>query len=151
MSASASPRHPLRRVAHPSGLPRSPLLVVLLLAAGCGGSDPAGPPQGARFTIEVAFQESFTILLTEPGEVALAEALRASGDDMIVMGTLARGDGGFNAPYSWHLVPETTRFVDMTLEACSGRPASDVEADLDYWMELGTFCPWGSRVVGRPD
>ena len=151
MSVSVSPRHPRRRGSHPSGRPREALLALVLLVAGCGSSDPAGPPQGARFTIEVAFQESFTILLTNPAEVALAEALLASGGDMIVMGRLARGHGGFNAPYSWHLVPETTRFVDMTLEACSGRPASDVEADLDYWMELGTFCPWGSRVVGRSD
>lgn len=149
---SVSPfAHGLRRGRRLSGRSLVPLLALVLLAAGCGSSDPAGPPQGVRFTIEVAFQESFTILLTDPGEVALAEALLASGGDMIVMGTLARGHGGFNAPYSWHLVPETTRFVDMTLEACSGRPASDVEADLDYWMELGTFCPWGSRVVGRPD
>ncbi len=151
MSVSASFRHLSGRGAHPSGRLLAALLALVLLAAGCGRSDPAGPPQGARFTIEVAFQESFTVLLTDPAEVALAEALLASGEDMIVMGTLARGHGGFNAPYSWHLVPETTRFVDMTLEACSGRPASDVEADLDYWMELGTFCPWGSRVVGRRD
>lgn len=151
MSVLASSRHRCGQGAHPSRRPLAALLALVLLAAGCGGSDPAGPPQGARFTIEVAFQESFTVLLTDPAEVALAEALLASGEDMIVMGTLARGDGGFNSPYSWHLVPETTRFVDMTLEACSGRPASDVEADLDYWMELGTFCPWGSRVVGRRD
>jgi hypothetical protein len=128
------------------------LLLAAVLAA-CGADASLEPtPLGARYTIEVAFQESFTVLLTDPAEAALAEALLASGEDMIVMGTLARGDGGFNRPYSWHLVPETTRFVDMTLEACSGRPASDVEADLDYWMErIGTFCPWGSRVVSRVD
>ncbi len=65
------------------------------------------------------------------------------------IGTLARGDGGFNMPWSWHLLPKTVEVADFTIELCDGRP-SMVEADLDYWVDtVKQFCPWGGRLVER--
>lgn len=127
------------------------LLPLLVLAGGCGGTDhPVAPEPLAVFVVEVAEQESFRIALSDPDQIAAAEEMLASGKSGIVYGALSRGDGGFNAPYSWHLRPETVTFPDLTVEACSGRPMSDVEEDLDYWIDtLGAFCPWGSRVVAR--
>ena len=126
---------------------RLPLASFLLALAACD-SDPS--PVHPVYVVNVADQEDFRIALATAAQRAEAESLLASGRDRIVHGRLARGDGGFNAPYHWHLVPESVTFVDQTIEACSGRPMSDVEADLDYWVDtLGTFCPWGARIVRR--
>lgn len=127
------------------------LFSALLLLGGCGGTDhPVAPEPYAVFDVEVAGQETFRIALQDPAQIALAEQRLLDGREGIVQGEVVRGDGGFNAPYSWHLRPETVTFPDLAIEACSGRPLSDVEANLDYWADtLGTFCPWGSRIVRR--
>jgi hypothetical protein len=37
----------------------------------------------------------------------------------------------------------------VSIELCDGRPAM-VEADLNYWLtRVGSFCPWGARVVAE--
>lgn len=130
------------------------LLFFLLLLGGCRDTrELTAPEPHVVFEVEVAGQETFRIALLDPARIAAAEQMLDSGREGIVYGELARGDGGFNAPYSWHLQPETVTFPDLTAEACSGRPRSDVEADPDYWIDsLGTYCPWGSRIIARvPD
>jgi hypothetical protein len=42
----------------------------------------------------------------------------------IMTGAVARGDGGFNPGYSWHITPGTVSFADQTIELCDGRPMS---------------------------
>lgn len=126
------------------------LLSVLLLLGGCDTNHPGDSEPLAVFEVEVAGQESFRIALRDSAQIAIAEQRLASGYEGIVHGELARGDGDFNAPYSWHLKPATVTFPDQTIEVCSGRPMSDVEADLDYWIDtLGIYCPWGARIVRR--
>jgi hypothetical protein len=57
-----------------------------------------------------------------------------------------RGDGGFNAPWSWHLDPLSIAVPDASIELCDGRP-SMVQSDLDYWVDtVHTYCPWAARV-----
>jgi hypothetical protein len=58
---------------------------------------------------------------------------------------LRRGDGGYNAPWSWHFAPEETRMIEVSIEVCDGLP-SYVEAHLD---EFPTYCPWGARVMAE--
>lgn len=126
------------------------LLSSLLVLGGCDANDSDAPEPLAVFEVEVAGQESFRLALHDSTQIATAEQRLASGYAGIVQGTLDRGDGGFNAPYSWHLKPETVTFPDQTIEVCSGRPLSDIEADLDYWIDtIGTYCPWGARIVRR--
>lgn len=121
----------------------------LLIVWGCG-DDPVAPSPYAVFEVEVAGQETFHVALQEPEQIAAAEQRLDDGTEGIVHGELARGDGDFNAPYSWHLKPKSVTFPDQTIEACSGRPMSDVEADPDYWIDtLGIYCPWGARLVRR--
>lgn len=114
--------------------------------AGCSSStEPAGNPtfavevSGERFEVEVASQ-------------AQADELQQrldSGEDGVVTGSLAEGDGGFNEPWSWHMDPSTVHTADMAVEVCDGRP-SMVEEDLDYWLDtVGRFCPWSAEVVAR--
>ena len=123
-------------------------LALLLKLTGCNAT--ASYDAGfAIFEVEVT-GERFRIRVDDPDQIAEAERLLQEGASSIVQGDLAHGDGGFNAPYRWHLRPETLHFPDMTTEVCSGRPQSDVEADPAYWVDtLGTYCPWGARIVER--
>jgi hypothetical protein len=65
----------------------------------------------------------------------------------VIGAALARGDGGFNAPYSWHMISSTVEFPDVMKEHCDGLP-SYVEQHLDEWLaEHDRFCPWAARVI----
>ena len=59
------------------------------------------------------------------------------------IGPLLRGDGGFNAPWSWHFDPGQVRMTEAAIEVCDGQP-SYVEAHLS---DFPTYCPWSARVV----
>jgi hypothetical protein len=119
----------------------------VLLVAAC--DNPAEIEQTV-YEVEVAGGERFRISLTTAAQIERAEALLASGAENNVHGTLRRGAGGFNAPYSWHLDPVTVSFPDLTMEICDGRPQSDVQQDIDYWVDTVKFyCPWGATIVAR--
>lgn len=151
----------LRRSRLASGQPpargplRMPLLVLALVlaaaACGGGGSSPAAPaplPEGAVFRVQ-ALDETFHVLLENPARIAEAEAVLASGQPKLVVGRVQRGDGGFNQPWSWHLAPASVELADLCAELFDGRP-SDVEADLDYWVDtVRFFCPWSGQLVAR--
>jgi hypothetical protein len=116
------------------------LLLVLILAVipACSGSDSAS----ADFEIAVG-SETFVLRSTNPETImVLREALqgRRSGHPN---GPLALGNGGFNAPWSWHLDPSETRFVEASIEVCDGAP-SYVEA---HKTEFPRYCPWSARVT----
>lgn len=97
-----------------------PLALALLLAS-CGGDVASMRPTPAQeFVIE------------------------AEGDRF--RRRILRGDGGFNAPWSWHLGPLSIEVPQVSIELCDGRP-SMVQADLDYWVDtVGMYCPWAARV-----
>lgn len=104
------------------------------------------------FTVEVAGGERFTVRVTDKETIRqMTDSLKGGSNNntaMHVTGRLARGDGGFNQPWSWHLVPSSVRMAEVSIELCDGRP-SMVEEDLDYWLgTVGTFCPWSSKVIG---
>lgn len=126
-----------------------PLEMLLMATVLAGCADLTQPPDDALYRVEVG-DESFHVLLSDPAVIAGVEARLADGTwDGIVTGELARGDGGFNAPWSWHLLPETVVIADATIELCDGEP-SMVEDDLDYWVDtVERFCPWGGQVVER--
>jgi hypothetical protein len=120
----------------------------LALAVGAC-ADSAAPDDGALFRVDVG-GESFHVSVVDEAVIAEAERRIQEEDGVaIVIGTLARGDGGFNQPWSWHMLPMTVRVVDISIEVCDGRP-SMVEADVDYWVDtVKQFCPWGGRLVER--
>ena len=61
----------------------------------------------------------------------------------IPIGTIMDGGGGVNAPWSWHLDPDTFEFTDMATEVCDGLP-SYVE---DGTLTSPSYCPWSAVVV----
>ena len=45
--------------------------------------------------------------------------------------------------------PSSSSASHTAIELCDGRP-SMVEDDLGYWVDtVGSFCPWGAKVVER--
>lgn len=124
-------------------------IVVVGGVAACGDDDELlVPDEGALFVLEVS-GEGFRALVTDPQAVADLTERMEEGTEGVVSGELARGDGGFNQPWSWHWEPETVHAPDAAIEVCDGRP-SMVEEDLDYWVDtVERFCPWGATVVRR--
>lgn len=125
------------------------LCAAACVVAGCEANpnQPAQPE--AVFEVSACSGQTFKMKLTDPQLIQQARNLIGQSEQPIVNGRLARGDGGFNQPYDWHLVPESVEFADLTVEVCDGCPQM-VQDDLDYWIEtVGRFCPWTSRVVRR--
>jgi hypothetical protein len=122
------------------------VLATSLGALGCGGSDPDNP--FTEFVIAVD-DETFVLRVSDPETIRLGFANLRGEASVFPIGPLVRGDGGFNAPWSWHIDPAAVRFTEIAIEVCDGRP-SYVEEHVDDFVPIG-YCPWGGRVVGvRP-
>ena len=131
--------------------PQTAALFVILAAVVAGSvfllAPTPSPPLGAGYFRVRVIDETFVIHVTDPQAVQDAKDRFDGKNSMFPIGTLARGDGGFNSPWSWHLDPDTVRMTETSIEVCSGRP-SDLEADLDYWIDtLGSFCPWSAEII----
>ena len=125
---------------------RALAMMAVVVFAAC--DDATGPEGGARFEVEVS-GERFVVHVEGAAQISALEARMEAGEEGVINGDIEAGDGGFNAPWGWHMVPTTVHTADMAIELCDGRP-SLVEDDLAYW--LGTvkqFCPWGAKVVRR--
>lgn len=122
-------------------------VAALLVAAGlefgsCSGTGPS--PPHVDFVVAVA-GESFVLRAQDAETIRLARENRAGSNGCFPIGPLRRGDGGFNAPWSWHLDPADVRMTEAAIEVCDGRP-SYVE---DHLGDYPTYCPWGARVMAE--
>jgi len=64
-----------------------------------------------------------------------------------INGELEFGNGGFNSPWNWHIIPNEWQLAEMSIELCDGNPIN-VENDLDYWINsVGSFCSWNSFIL----
>ncbi len=108
------------------------------------------PAAGRYFLVDVQ-GEKFVMKVTDGEALRLAKERMMGLNHMFPLAELARGDGGFNMPWSWHLKPESVRMVDASIELCDGLP-SHVESDLDYWVDVvGQYCPWSAEIVASAD
>jgi hypothetical protein len=122
-------------------LPRALLLAATAALAACGSS-----PTALRGDFLVAVgEETFVLRASDPETVRLLHDNFRGRNRMFPVGPLRPGDGGFNAPWSWHFDPERVRMAEVAIEVCDGRP-SYVEAHLDDFLR--GYCPWSARVVG---
>lgn len=134
---------------------RSVLAACLLAAAvfsatGCGEDvvrDVGDSTLEATFRVE---GETFKVRVTNPETIEdLVDVWQRTSAATIPNGVVRAGPGedAHNEPWSWHLDPEEIEMAEVTIEACSGKP-SDVEADLDYWINtVGRFCPWSAELI----
>jgi hypothetical protein len=117
-------------------------LLCFLILAGFACSDSSGP-QDARFVFrDPLTQDVVTLEVNNSEGLAQAEDLLRSGEARWALGTLKRGDGGFNGPWTWHIDPATVTFAEVTIEACQ-TAMSAIDDDLDYWIDFGQVCIWG--------
>ena len=98
----------------------------------------------AEFVVS-AGDETFVMRVRDPETIRLAQENIERRNQRFPIGPLLRGDGGFNAPWSWHFDPAEVRMTELAIEVCDGRP-SYVEAHL---ADFPTYCPWGARVIRR--
>ncbi len=57
------------------------------------------------------------------------------------------GEGGHNAPWSWHLDPEDTGMDHFAMPDCDGAP-SEVERNLDHFLDVvERYCPSNADLV----
>jgi hypothetical protein len=106
------------------------------------------PDEHRDFIVDVA-GERFVLRLTDPATIQQAIVISRGGPRAFPIGPLPRGAGGFNAPWSWHMDPDTTRLAEVAVEICDGMP-SFVERNLAESLrpEVG-YCPWAARIVGE--
>jgi hypothetical protein len=98
----------------------------------------------ADFVVAVE-NERFALRASDPETIRLARESMRGGHSIFPIGPLRRGDGGFNAPWSWHIDPDQVRMAEAAIEVCDGRP-SYVEEHVDDYLAVG-YCPWAARVI----
>jgi len=85
------------------------------------------------------------VIAAARAQLALPRAKRT----LHINGALARGHGGFNQPWSWHIVDNQWSLAEMSIGVCDGT-AQHVEQNLEYWVDdVGRFCPWSSVVLAE--
>ena len=120
------------------------LAALLFASVACSDDDgPTGPERGRIFQVRVGADE-FRMRVTDPDTIQLAMDNLAGRNSKFPNGPIVAGDGGFNAPWTWHLVPESVRMVDASIELCDGSP-SYVESHRAEYFASG-YCPWAARV-----
>ncbi len=131
-----------------------PLLGLLALGGDC--DDPGSGGGEAVFVIRACLGsehapggEEFRVMILDPDVIEEAASRVGLGTGRILSGRLVEGNGGFNAPWSWHLDSGSIAFTDVAPEVCDGCPGF-VEDDLPYWLgNVEQFCPWGTEVLAR--
>lgn len=113
---------------------------VLILAACSNGPSEAE----ADFVVSVV-GETFVLRVRDAETIRLAREALEGRRQMFPIGPLLMGDGGFNAPWSWHLDPDQVRMTEAAIELCDGLP-SYVEA---HRPDFPTYCPWAARIVSE--
>lgn len=120
-------------------------VAALAVVAGSGCSSAADPsPASAEFLVAVG-EETFVLRTTDAQTIQLARERLRGQNVRFPSGPLLAGDGGFNAPWSWHLDPAETRMVEVAIEVCDGTP-SYVDA---HRGDFARYCPWGADIVAE--
>lgn len=95
-------------------------------------------------TFLVAGDHSYKIELATPELIQHAKDLMAGSEEgRIPIGLIVRDDQGVNAPWSWHIDPQSLEFADVTTEVCDGLP----EYVEDGTLTSPYYCPWAAEVV----
>jgi hypothetical protein len=112
----------------------------LVTLAGCGTTGPSA--NEADFLVLVG-RESFVLRVRDPETIRTARAQLSGENHFFPIGPLRNGNGGFNAPWSWHFDPDAVRLTPLAIEVCDALP-SYVETHRD---DFPTYCPWSGRIV----
>ena len=89
--------------------------------------------------------ETFVMRTTDPETMQRAVAVLNGSENLFPIGPLRSGDGGFNAPWSWHMDDDEVRLTEVAVEVCDGLP-SYVEEHVEDFLGVG-YCPWSGRII----
>ncbi len=69
----------------------------------------------------------------------------------LVVGTLIAGNGGYNKngshEFKWRFKEDDWQLADATVEIYDGKPYTDVDLNLSYWLStVKRFGSWGSYI-----
>ncbi|WP_207555947.1 hypothetical protein [Intrasporangium flavum] len=99
-------------------------------------------------TFRVGGGETFRVELDRPDLVEHVRRLLAGeGGPTVPIGAVVRDDPGPNAPWSWHLDPDTVEFASSAVDACDGTP-SEVEGG---FLDAQDYCPRAAELVAVDD
>ena len=119
------------------------LTIAFVALASLSCNDTTDPAARAEFAFrDPLTQDVVRLEISAPQGLDQAEDLLRTGVAMWAIGTPRRGDGGFNAPWTWHIDPASVTFAEVTIEACQTAAAA-IDDDLDYWINFGQVCIWG--------
>jgi hypothetical protein len=119
-------------------------VTVASLVARCDGSPPTAPSRNL-FAIR-ACNEIFRVRIDDDSVARQAADLVGKGNRKIICGIVRTGDGGFNAPWPWHLDPASIVFTDVTPEIYDGCPRG---AENRAGSLVSSLCPWTTEVIRR--
>jgi hypothetical protein len=121
------------------------LATVAVLAARCNSSPPTSPTRNI-FAIRTC-NDTFRVRIDDDAVTRQAAELVGKGrTGKIICGVVRAGDGGFNAPWPWHLDPRSIYFTEIAAEIYDGCPRG---AENRVGSDVSFFCPWTMEVVGR--
>lgn len=141
-----------------------PLLALVVLALGACKKDdgPSRGPAGDGYTYyEVGFRStsadwrdtSFIVRTKNQQLIHQAEnqLTLPVAERKIVVGLLVAGSGGYNKnvshEFKWHFKEDDWSLTDMTIEIYDGKPYTDVDQDLTYWLDtVKRFGAWSSYI-----
>lgn len=94
---------------------------------------------------------TFVIELTDAAKVKQARSfVRGEQPSKSVKGTIVKEPKPYNAPWSWHIDPNSIEFFDKAAEVCDSS-ILQVEEHLDEvggaFLPHNVWCPWQSRVI----
>jgi hypothetical protein len=55
-----------------------------------------------------------------------------------------------NPGWGWYFDPADWELTDISIELCDGNPQY-VQVNLEDYLHIGRYCPWGSRVLEEID
>jgi hypothetical protein len=69
----------------------------------------------------------------------------------IVTGQLVSGSGGYNKnasyEFKWRFKEDDWELTEVSAEIFDGQPYTDVDTDIDYWLNtVKRFAPWSSYI-----
>lgn len=124
-----------------------------LLALLAAPTLPAQTAPAPTYFVVVDQHERFIFQLTDPAKIETARKMMR-GDIPTpgwFYGRLAEGGGGYNCDFgnnrrwTWHLVPDSIDFPEITAEALQTLP-SFIEEDKDYWINTLGACAIGGKI-----
>ncbi|MFW6066992.1 MAG: hypothetical protein ACOC97_01540 [Myxococcota bacterium] len=116
---------------------------------GGDGGEACPLPTGGLYATFSVVGEVFRAHLTS--DTAIEDAIdlwQGRSSASIPNGDLACEPAPHNCGYTWHMVPGTIEFAELTIEVCDGTP-SYIEENCDDFVD--NYCPWSAELVDLRD